>query len=125
MNLDSNFTRLATLLLFTLVPLIVADCPKTCTDYTISVNPTSLNLIWAKPFANNYDVVDFLTGTASRTGGPNIFSAMKTQTATYEISATFCTPKNSTSNKKVVLLLTHGVNFDRRYVHYLAQLELK
>ena len=120
MNLDSKSMRLAALFSFIFIPLIATDCPKTCTDYTIPVNPTSLNLIWAKPFANNYDVVDFFTGVASRNASADFFSSAKIQTASYQISATFCTPTNSTSNNNVVLLLTHGVNFDRRSVHRLA-----
>ena len=116
MNLDSELMQLAALLLLTLVPPIAAHTPKTCTEYTIPVNPTSLNLIWAKPFAKNYNVVDFLTDTASRIPDTNFSSAMKMQTASYQISAAFCTPKNSTSNKYIALLLTHGINFDRRSV---------
>lgn len=124
MNLDSKFMQLAALLSFGLVPLIAADGAKTCTDYTIPVNPTSLNFIWAKPFANNYDVVDFLTSTASRIASADFFSSAKIQTASYQISARFCTPKDSTSNNNVVLLLTHGVNFDRRSVLFVARSSL-
>ncbi|KAE9375040.1 alpha/beta-hydrolase [Stipitochalara longipes BDJ] len=117
MNFDSNgrFAQLAALLFFTLVPLVAADCPRICTDYTIPVNPTSVNLLWAKPFANNYDVVDFLTDLTSSHPASSPFVGAKAQTASYQISATFCTPKNSTSKNNIVLLLTHGVNFDRRY----------
>jgi hypothetical protein len=122
MKLDSKFMQRAALLSFTFIPSITAHYQRTCTDYTIPVNTTSLNLIWAKPFANNYDVVDFLTDTASRTAATDFhpFSGSETQTASYQISATFCTPCNSTSNKNIVLLLSHGVNFDRRFVYLPA-----
>ncbi|KAF4637400.1 hypothetical protein G7Y89_g690 [Cudoniella acicularis] len=117
MNPNYSFMQYAALVLFTFIPLCAAQPQKTCTGYTIPVNPTSLNFIWAKPFANNYDVIDFLTGSASRTAAKDFhpFSGSKTQTASYQISATFCAPRNSTSNKNVVLFLTHGANFDRSY----------
>ncbi len=64
------------LIVVTLIPLQAAHDPKTCIDYMISVNVTSKSLNWAKHFANNYDVVNFLIDTASRTvanGFPSIF----------------------------------------------------
>jgi hypothetical protein len=62
MIFNSNFTLAVAWVLFTFVPLIAAlpaHYQKTCTDYTKPVNVTSSNLIWAKPFANNYNAVDF------------------------------------------------------------------
>lgn len=91
---------------------------KSCTDYTITVNPTSVNFIWAKPFENNFEVVDFLSNLASRTAATsfNPYSGAAVQNATYHISATFCTPSAKNGSKKIVLLLSHGLNFDRRYI---------
>ncbi|KAH6663738.1 Alpha/Beta hydrolase protein [Halenospora varia] len=108
------------LLLLTLFAFSAANRDqKICTDYLIPVTPTSANFIWGKPFNNNYDVVDFLSNAASRTAGTdfNPYSGVKNQMASYNISATFCTPRAESVNKKIVLLLSHGLNFDRSYWH--------
>ncbi len=87
---------------------------KTCSEYTIPVTTTSTNLIWAKPFTNNFDVVDFVTDIASRTASTDFhpYNGSYTATANYSISATFCTPTGK--NNGILLLATHGLNFDRR-----------
>ncbi|KAL2060027.1 hypothetical protein VTL71DRAFT_9849 [Oculimacula yallundae] len=91
---------------------------KTCTDYEIPVTPTSVNLIWGKKFANNFDVVDLISDINSRTAATSFHPYDETTapvltTASYNISATFCTPKKGATG--IVLLLSHGLNFDRSY----------
>jgi hypothetical protein len=92
---------------------------KSCQEYTIPVTVVSTNGIVAfSPFKDNLDLVDFLTDFTSRE--PPIivtnFVGNETSTASYTISATFCTPRNSSApNKDTILLATHGLNFDRRY----------
>jgi hypothetical protein len=88
---------------------------KTCTDYTIPVHPTSINFVWAKEFKNNFDVVDFLSNVGSRTAATDFhpYSGSAQSTGNYSISATFCSPKNATNSNGIVLLLSHGLNFDR------------
>ncbi|KAH8650942.1 Alpha/Beta hydrolase protein [Tricladium varicosporioides] len=90
---------------------------RICVDYLIPVKPTSTNFIWARPFNHNYDVVDFLSDAASRTADTDLnpFSGVKNQSASYKISATFCSPRSGVVDKKTVLLLSHGLNFDRSY----------
>jgi hypothetical protein len=99
-----------------ITPSLATFRSKSCTDYTITVNPTSINFIWAKPLENNFQVVDFLSNVASRTAATsfNPYSGAAVQNATYNISATFCTPTAKNGSKKIVLLLSHGLNFDRR-----------
>jgi hypothetical protein len=97
-------------------PSLATFRSRSCTDYTITVNLTSLNFIWAKPFESDFQVVDFLSNVASRTAATsfNPYSGGAVQNATYHISATFCTPTVKTGSKKIILLLSHGLNFDRR-----------
>jgi hypothetical protein len=89
---------------------------KTCIDYEIPVTIESLNYIFAKPFQSNYDVVDLLSNLASRTAATdfNPYSGTALETASYTISATFCAPRNTASRNGIVLLASHGLNFDRR-----------
>lgn len=90
---------------------------KTCVDYEIPVTVQSMNLIFAKPFQNNYDVVDFLSNAASRTAGTdfNPYSGAALQNASYTISATFCAPVKTASHNGAVFLASHGLDFDRRF----------
>jgi hypothetical protein len=96
------------------------DNLKSCVDYTIPVTVTSENFIWGLPkFKNNYDVADLFTNLGSRTAGTDFvpFNNILNQTASYEISGRFCTPVHPTGGKEeIVLLASHGVNFDKRYV---------
>lgn len=90
-----------------------------CTEYSIKVTATSTGYIWGIPrFKDNYDVVEFLTEIA-RKDSAEVFhplSGVKNVTDTYEVAATFCTPKKTKGGKeKTVLLATHGLGYDRRY----------
>jgi len=62
-------------------------------------------------------VVEFLTEIA-RKDSAEVFhplSGVKNVTDTYEVAATFCTPKKTKGGKeKTVLLATHGLGYDRR-----------
>ncbi|TVY75796.1 hypothetical protein LSUE1_G003867 [Lachnellula suecica] len=111
-----SFTKLLCLA-STISSSLATTSSKSCTDYTITVNPTSSNFIWAAPFRNNFQVVDLLSNIASRTAATsfNPYSGAAVQNATYKISATFCTPTKSTGKKEIVLLLSHGLNFDKSY----------
>tara|TARA_R110002060_G_scaffold51884_4_gene62911 strand:- start:839 stop:1186 length:348 start_codon:yes stop_codon:yes gene_type:complete len=90
---------------------------KICTDYEIPVTPTSVNLVWGKKFETNFDVVDFVSNINSRTAATSfnpydLTTPPALTTASYTISATFCTPKKGATG--TILLLSHGLNFDRR-----------
>ena len=91
-----------------------------CFDYQIPVTTETEALIWALPkFSENYDVSNFYASLIRRTTGPDIipfkpFSGSQNVTGHYNIGATFCSPKNSTSRDKTVLLATPGLGFDRR-----------
>ena len=88
-----------------------------CYDYTIPVAITSKNFQWIGPrWTDDYEWIDFLTTASSRpsAGFPPPFGNPIDQTASYSISATFCTPKKGGPKAKTVLLATHGLGFDRR-----------
>ncbi|EEA21881.1 hypothetical protein TMatcc_008695 [Talaromyces marneffei ATCC 18224] len=93
---------------------------KVCQNYKIPLTVTSENFVYDMPyFADNYDVVDWISNFGSRTASVDYhpFSNTKqNQTASYTISATFCTPKDpEAAYKDTVLFATHGLNFDNRY----------
>ncbi|KAF2496778.1 alpha/beta-hydrolase [Lophium mytilinum] len=91
-----------------------------CVDYTVKQEITSTNYIWAlEKFKSNFDTIDFITDIArkdSKTAFHPVRSNTKNETKTYEVSATFCSPKKATAGKvNTVLLATHGLGYDRRY----------
>ncbi|KAF2816638.1 alpha/beta-hydrolase [Mytilinidion resinicola] len=91
-----------------------------CVDYTIKQDVTSTNYIWdLEKFTSNFDTIEFLTELArkdSKTVYHPVSSNPKNETKTYEVSATFCSPKKANYGKdKIVLLATHGLGYDRRY----------
>lgn len=94
---------------------------KVCHDYKIPLTVTSENFVYDLPqFADNYDVVDWVSNFGSRTASVDFqpfSSTSQNQTASYTISATFCTPKDpKAAYKDTVLFATHGLNFDKRYI---------
>lgn len=92
--------------------------PRKCTEYTIPVTTTSLNWIWNVPvFKSNYDVVDFISNLESRTSGAafQFVSGREVQNASYSIGATFCTPTTPNAKSNIILLASHGLDFDRGY----------
>ena len=105
------------LIAYLLISSSLAITPaKTCIDYEIPVTIGSLNYIIAKPFQSNYDVVDLVSNLASRTAATDFhpYSGAALQTASYTISATFCAPGDTAPSNGIVLLASHGLNFDRR-----------
>jgi len=99
-----------------------AAVQKTCTNYTISLKPTTTNMNWTNPWKSNYDLIDFASNfTAGIEGSPYDTESFQS-TGNYNISATFCSPAGTsypTEKSGIVLLLNHGLNFDRSYVETL------
>lgn len=88
-----------------------------CQDYTIPVTITSENRPWIGPrWTDNYGFIDFLSIASSRqsAGFPSPVGNPVNQTASYNISAAFCTPDKPGKRSKTVLLATHGLGFDKR-----------
>jgi len=89
-----------------------------CQDYTIPVKVTSDNFPWVGPtWTDNFGMINFASAASSRTdaGFPAPVGAPVAETASYEIGATFCTPKDPNKNSRTILLATHGLGFDRSY----------
>jgi len=94
---------------------------KLCYNFDLTLTVTSENFIFASPkFETNFDVTDFITDLTSRSP-PKDFATLLpgkvNQTGIYTISSTFCTPEDTSAAKRTtVLLATHGLNFDRKYI---------
>ena len=90
-----------------------------CQDYSIPVSVTSQVLIPNYPrFSDDFDVVDFVNTLLSRDAKASFvpFCRVKNVTALYEIAATICSPCKNTRKEKTLLLASHGLGYDRRYV---------
>lgn len=88
-----------------------------CQDYTIPVTITPEIRPWnATKWTDNYGFIDFLTRAATRMGAGVILPVGDpvNQTASFKISATFCTPEKPGEHSKTVLLATHGLGFDKK-----------
>ncbi len=98
-----------------------AFAPKgaNCLDYIIPLTVTSDNRPWTGPrWEDDFGFIDFLSSASTRfsAGFPSPVGDPVKQTCSYEISATFCTPQRPGNHSKTVLLATHGLGFDKRYV---------
>ena len=91
-----------------------------CQDYTTSITVTTEVLEYVAPkWINNYELAGFLSagGTRSNAGFPAPVTGPFNFTGSMTIAGTFCTPKKAIQgHEKTVLLATHGIGFDRRYV---------
>ena len=83
-----------------------------CVEYTIPVNiETHSPVLNATRWNTQYDLEDFLEVVISRAGAgyPSPLSEDRPQTESFQIAASFCTPKNQTTKSKTVLVATHGI----------------
>jgi pimeloyl-ACP methyl ester carboxylesterase len=87
-----------------------------CVPYLIPLTVTSENYVFnLTKFSNNLDVASLSANVA----GSDFFhpvAGLKNETATYTVSATFCSPKEPAGGReKTVLLATHGLAYDGQY----------
>jgi hypothetical protein len=84
-----------------------------CHDYLIPVD-----IEWDKfefnatKWGNNDGLQDFLSVVTTREPGPDYPSPLGPSTkvdATYQIAASFCSPKQASEKSKTVILATHGI----------------
>lgn len=91
-----------------------ADCSEFMVP--VSVAPEVLQFSFPKWETDN-DVVDFLAAATTRSlpddKSPVIGSSI--QNATYQIAASFCTPKKDSKRAKTVILATHGIGQARSH----------
>jgi hypothetical protein len=101
-------------------PLTQSYYPPTadCKEYTIPVTISSENAIFNfSRWDDDYALEDFLSAVTTRAGAgyPGIVSSTVTENATYEIAASFCTPKKPYGKEKTVILATHGIGQARTH----------
>ncbi|KAK4942066.1 hypothetical protein LTR10_018102 [Elasticomyces elasticus] len=114
---------LTSFLLFTAVVRsnpVPAPSSRSCTDYTVPVNITSLNLKWGiGPLETNEDMAAF-NAEWGRRDSASVFhpvlapsSNNTPETAVYTISGTYCEP--TSGGNGTVLLASHGGGYGRNY----------
>ena len=83
-----------------------------CRDYMIPVDITYDNyVINASQWDDNHGLTDFLSTVTTRAGAeyPAPLNGPIPTNGTYQIAASFCTPKWETNKAKNVIIATHGI----------------
>jgi hypothetical protein len=83
-----------------------------CVDYMVPVDISYDNFVYnATKFGNDYDLTDFLSVATTRAGAgyPSPLDGPKPTKGTFQIAASFCTPKKQTAKAKNVIVATHGI----------------
>ncbi|KAH8893678.1 alpha/beta-hydrolase [Thozetella sp. PMI_491] len=94
-----------------------------CVEYQIPVTVTSNNIVFnITEWQDDYALQDFLTFITTRqsAGYPGFVAGEKEETETFNIAASFCTPK-AAQKKKTVIIATHGIGQAR--THWNSQRE--
>lgn len=90
-----------------------------CRDYLIPVDVEWDKLEFnATKWQNNDELQDFLSVATTREPGPNYPSPLGPSTkinGTYQIAATFCSPKLVSEKAKTVIVATHGIAAARNH----------
>ena len=89
-----------------------------CVEYTIPVSITSNNSIFDFPeWDDDYALEDFLAIATTRSTAdfPSIITGQQVEEATYNIAASFCTPKVTNGKESTVILATHGIGLAREH----------
>ncbi|KAG4441306.1 hypothetical protein IFR05_003234 [Cadophora sp. M221] len=118
------------LLALVLVTGVKATCPNipltqpyypaaaNCVEYTIPVSAISENSVFPLPkWEDDYAVVDFFAVASTRAGAnyPGFGNKTVVENATYEIAASFCSPKKTNGKETTVILATHGIGQGRSH----------
>jgi pimeloyl-ACP methyl ester carboxylesterase len=83
-----------------------------CVDYMVPISVEYDNYEYnATMFGDDYDLTNFLTVATTRSGAdyPAALDGPKSANGSYEIAASFCTPKEQTPKAKNVIVATHGI----------------
>ena len=89
-----------------------------CQDYKIPISIAYEALPFnASRWGNNFDLTTFLVEATTRAGAdyPAPVGAVYPVNGTYEIAASFCSPKEKNGNEKTVILATHGIGIARSH----------
>ncbi|KIW76265.1 hypothetical protein Z517_11011 [Fonsecaea pedrosoi CBS 271.37] len=98
-------------------PILSVKTVKTCQEYNIPLNLTTLNLKWAlDPLETNEDAAAYSI-QGQRRDAMTVFQPVTPptapETAVYTVAGTFCQP--ASGGNGTVLLATHGGGYDRYY----------
>ncbi len=88
-----------------------------CVEYQIPVTVTSNNHVFnITQWQDDFALQDFLTTITTRpsAGFPGFIAGENEETETFNIAASFCTPKDTPENKTVILA-THGIGLARAH----------
>lgn len=89
-----------------------------CIEHMIPITITSDNVQFSFPdWKDDYELQDFLALATTRASAnlPSVAGDVKTETGTYTIAASFCTPKKGGPKAKNVILATHGIGQPRSH----------
>jgi hypothetical protein len=94
-----------------------------CVEYMIPITITSDNIQFSFPeWKDNYELMDFIALATTRASAnlPSVAGDVKSETGTYNIAASFCTPKKGGAKAKNVILATHGIGQARSHCKFTA-----
>jgi hypothetical protein len=113
--LTMQYFLVSVLFLTTIARSAPLNATKSCKEYSLPLNVTSLNLKWALgPFESTEDMANFNANSGRRDAGSTFHPFTRPtvpETAVYTISGTFCEPASGGNGN--VLLATHGGGYDR------------
>lgn len=102
------------------IPLTQPYYPPTanCVEYKIPVTAMSTNAVFPLPkWEDNYVLEDFFAVATTRAGAnyPGFGNKTVVDNSTYEIAASFCSPKKTNGKETTVILATHGIGQARTH----------
>lgn len=89
-----------------------------CAEFMIPVAFEAETTVFAFPkWDDDYALEDFLAVATTRPSAmlDSLITGTKTETATRQIAASFCTPKHKNGKEKTVILATHGIGQARSH----------
>ncbi|KAK3074712.1 hypothetical protein LTR53_002655 [Teratosphaeriaceae sp. CCFEE 6253] len=91
-----------------------ADCIEYTVPITIAYDQVTFNFT---QWEDDYQLEQFLADATTRAGAdfPTIVSGTTPASGSYEIAASFCTPKKPNGKEKTVVLATHGIGPGREH----------
>lgn len=111
------FPSIAALLLLWAVPMINAQSGHNCTSFFLPVTVTNVTTVvppFPYPLKDGYaatSLSNFITARDTPASSANL----TTLSATFNISAEYCTPNQPTAKSSTLQLLSHGLGFNKAY----------
>ncbi len=104
-------------LLLSALSLIHAQSTYNCTSFFVPITVTNVTTIippFPHPFPNGYAATSLANAITQR-DAPPASANLTTLTATFNISAEYCTPHKVTAKASTLQILTHGLGFNKAY----------